>query len=488
MPSFYSFEMPRQLPLTPPEYYEAYPDSTIGADYQPTQCASQPCPSSRYEDYELGRCSFSKQSGHTLAPLTDAASGKENERWLANGLTAPANGLSCALSTSVAPLLPPIKAPGRSLKETHQVQSRPGLPAPPAAPIQEEKPTGGVSAHLDYEMDSMAEFVAEMAQGMYDLYESRICLADIDILRSVHPKPSGAPGVSAFRKYVLQVLSSTRLPSSTILLGLHYLVTRMKMLSTQGKYPKGGSQIYQMLTTALLLGSKFLDDNTFQNRSWSEVSNIPVGELNVLELEWLDAIKWDLHVDPDDAQGFTMWRLHWQRWQAKRLRKSLEALKLTPLDVNVQRLQQAPKIQHSAMTTHSPARSDSAYSNPGYTGYKTSPWHTTTYDRWPSIQSKTECSPPSAPKTDPTTPKWYNGPAGCGYTLPSQPSSTSTMQSHSHYVFPALRQTAYSTPYYQPYVAKKWNGHLVTCSCTYCVPTTDRHLIGSGYRVQPVFG
>ncbi len=487
MPSFYPFEMPRHLPLTPPEYYEAYTESKIQAMYQPTHCASHPGPLSQHENYDLYQYSLSKQSGYALAPLTRTTSSEENECWLSNGLVASSSGI-CAPNSSSVPMLPPIKLTEHSSTKTHTAHSRQGLPAPPGAPVKEDKAIGGVSAHLDYEMDSMAEFVTEMAQGMYDLYESRICLADIDILRSVHSKPLGAPGVSAFRKYVLEVLSSTRLPSSTILLGLHYLGTRMRLLSSSCKYPNGGGQIYRMLTTALLLGSKFLDDNTFQNRSWSEVSNIPVGELNVLELEWLDAIQWNLHVNPEDTQGFSMWRLHWQRWQAKRFERSLDDLKPTPLDVNLQRLQPASRLRHAALTTHSPASDVSAYSNLGLVGYKPSPWHPTPYDTWPLVQSKRDYSPPSAAETGPTTPEWYNGPAECGYTLPSEPSSARSMHSASHYAYAAFQQTAYPTPLYQPYVPKNWNGHHATCNCTYCIPSPGRHLIGSGYRLQPVFG
>ncbi|KAI4157677.1 MAG: hypothetical protein L6R39_000629 [Caloplaca ligustica] len=392
-------------------------------------------------------------------------------------------------NSSTVTILPPIKVPERSV-EIRQMQPRPHIPAPPAAPIKEEKATGGVAAHLDYEMDTMADFVAEMAQGMYALYVSRICLADIDMLRSVQPQALGAPGASAFRKYVGQVLSSTRLPSSTILLGLYYLATRMRMLSSSGKYPpthQGGGQIYRMLTTALLLGSKFLDDNTFQNRSWSEVSNIPVGELNVLEMEWLLAIKWNLHVDPEDTQGFMQWQSYWQQWQTRRIERSLEALKLTPLDVNVQRLPPASKIPYSVMSTHSPRKNDSAYSNAGFSGYNASPWHTTPYDHWPSFQSKIEYSPPSAPETEPTTPEWYGSSAEYGYGLASQPSSARTVQSTSQYSFPSCQSMAYPTAY-PPYTSAKWNGHLATCDCMSCVPSAHRHLIGSGYRLQSVFG
>ncbi|KAL8944543.1 MAG: hypothetical protein Q9211_000554 [Gyalolechia sp. 1 TL-2023] len=339
MPSFYSFEMPQQLPLTPPEFYESYPDSVSGRKYQSDQFIGQAHRAAQYGNYDVGHQSIRKKPGSTLAPPPSTLLGKENERRPSNGIIASNHTMRDGSDSTTVPILPPIHVPERSCIESRQPQLGLGAPAPS---LKEEKATGGVAVHLDYEMDQMAEYVAEMTQGMYALYESRICLADINILRSVNPKVLVA---SAFRKYVLQVLSSTRLPSSTILLGLHYLATRMSMPSSGGCYPPGKGQVYRMLTTALLLGSKFLDDNTFQNRSWSEVSNIPVNELNVLEVEWLVAIGWNLHVDPEDTQGFTSWRKHWQRWQAKRLEMSIDSLKLTPLDVNVRRLQQVSEIQ-----------------------------------------------------------------------------------------------------------------------------------------------
>src|SRR5699024_8529153 len=117
-----------------------------------------------------------------------------------------------------------------------QQYGRQDMMVPSDRPHKEEKPTGGVAAHLDYEMDQMSDFVAEMAQGMYALYSTKINLSDIDFARSVCPGTSVTP---QFRKYVYQILSSTRLPSSTILLGLFYLASRMRMLSSIKVYTAG---------------------------------------------------------------------------------------------------------------------------------------------------------------------------------------------------------------------------------------------------------
>lgn len=153
---------------------------------------------------------------------------------------------------------------------------------------------GGVCAVLDYETDMMAEYVAEMT------------------VRVVLPKSSVS---GAFRKFVNQILTSTRLPSTTILLGMNYLAKRVNMLNQSGSFTPNEGQMWKMLTIALLLGSKFLDDNTFQNRSWSDVSGIAVSELNTMENEWLRHITWSLYVNLDQSHDYNAWLKNWKEWE-----------------------------------------------------------------------------------------------------------------------------------------------------------------------------
>ncbi|KAK4103444.1 hypothetical protein N658DRAFT_514306 [Parathielavia hyrcaniae] len=152
---------------------------------------------------------------------------------------------------------------------------------------------GGVCAVLDYDVELMADYVAEMA--------TRIVMPQ----RQVNP---------AFRKFVSQILTSTRLPSTTILLGMNYLAKRINMMQAAGQNNHTEGQVWRMLTISLLLGSKFLDDNTFQNKSWSEVSGIPVQELNTLEYEWLGAIQWSLYVNLDASKDYQAWLSNWEEW------------------------------------------------------------------------------------------------------------------------------------------------------------------------------
>jgi hypothetical protein len=180
---------------------------------------------------------------------------------------------------------------------------------------------GGVCAVLDYEVEPMADYVSEMA--------TRIVMPQ----RQVNP---------AFRKFVSQILTSTRLPSTTILLGMNYLAKRVNTMHSAGQNNHTEGQIWRMLTIALLLGSKFLDDNTFQNKSWAEVSGIPVQELNTLEYEWLAAIQWGLYVNLDGSKDYQAWLSNWKEWQETKKRQQQPARDrvaghMSPVDTDMSR-------------------------------------------------------------------------------------------------------------------------------------------------------
>ena len=365
--------------------------------------------------------------------------------------------------------LPPMES---AIPPQYRRQEIPSMQQP-EPPRKEEKATGGVAAHLDYEMDRMSDFVAEMTQGMYDLYNTKITLADIDLARSISPGSSVPP---QFRKYVYQILSSTRLPSSTILLGLFYLASRMRMLSAQRVFQTGSGQIYRMLTVALLLGSKFLDDNTFQNKSWAEVSNIPVAELNKMELDWLFAFEWKIHDRIHDQQdGFASWRRHWDTWRAKANVRSQESRQpLAPLDTNVVRQQSVSKPLMSPEGPIPPQYQRSSHIE----------------NSWLN-PAASEYSPPSAPHSGPNTPDYYSvGP--WMYSNPPPPYSRAWIPPPPQYLpqsAPRSQPPSYHhTPAYGlPFAQSVWTGHGSSCGCMYCAKHLEHYMCNTAFpALQPI--
>ena len=462
------------MPLTPPYTDGCYPPGAMQYSMAAMGQAGLP---SRQDQYGSASDNFSNR----YTPRYSV--GSYNPSVYSEYENRPASGYIPPTGNAKVPMLPPIQTQNHSTTEYPQSQVQRTKPVVPPKE-DKDKTVGGVAAKLDYEMEQMVDFVSESAQGMYDLYQSRICLADIDFVRSVNPNVAVAP---QFRKYVSQVLTSTRLPSSTIFYGLYYLAHRMTELSKARIFPKGAGQVYRMFTTALLLGSKFLDDNTFQNRSWSDVSNIPVAELNILELEWLKSIEWNLHVDVDHPDGFRLWEAKWRSFQAKKVELSLASLKLSPMNPNIQRQPSFSKQNSSTLPY------PNTYYNPAFeTNVKDrSPWQAsqygTGYENW-SASAKAQYSPPSAPQTGPTTPDWY-GRAWYGNEYRSYGSSEVTTPASAQSFQSFAQQASYQKTYPQQYNQGNWSGHNPTCGCGYCVPTThDPFYAGLQYRSQTAAG
>lgn len=481
MPSFYPSTLPRQMPLTPPDQYgTCLLSPSVVATLPPSILALYRRNNRADHHYGMdGQDKFGviKQPIQSSFPPNRTGYNEDFDRQHAPSFVPPNNYHENAYGRRVGTSLPPMRAAEAPIAdEQSYYEARSHLQAQP----KEEKAVGGVAAHLDYDMEQMVDFVSEMAQGMYDLYQSRICLADIDIIRSV--QPNGVVSI-AFRKYVSQILSSTRLPSSTILLGLHYLTVRVAMLSVDGIYASSTGQLYRLLTTALMLGSKFLDDNTFQNRSWSDVSNISVGELNSLELDWLVAIEWDMHIDPSDPQGLTAWLNQWKRWQSKKIERTLDSLKLTPLDTNIQRMRSVNK-QLPPSPLYPPSYSDSLY---GLGSKDRSQWQTPSYDQWPPIRSMIDRSPLSAPDTGPNTPEWYGRHGSIGYGQAPPAYSMRAMPPPLQNLPPAVQSASYYTPYAQQYTPT-WGSHGLGCGCGHCAPYSERCSMAHAYGAQTVAG
>ena len=484
MPSFQPWGQPAQpsrLPLTPPEYQPAYqtPASVMSeqtyygavSDYQAHHGHSG---RDFIDHYSQGPAYASKHAvnahnhtrNHTHASHVQ---GPHDYRKIPPYMTQLSAHYPYG-NMATAPILPPIRARD-NLVDAVATQYRVQDTQIPKS--RDEAPSGGVAAHLDYDMDLMANFVAEMAQGMYAKFTSGIHLADIDLMRSVSP---GSRPTPQFLKYVLQILSSTRLPSSTIVLGLFYLASRMRIVSDNGEDTRSSGTVYRMLTTCLLLGSKFLDDNTFQNRSWADVSSIPVCELNKMELEWLMGFDWTLHGPMyNETEGFYMWREHWKAYQEDvQLARARELQKLAPLDTTIVRVQQS--VRQPLMSPEGPIPLQ----------YQRSSQYDTQWVR-PFIS---DYSPPSAPHSGPTTPDYYTN---NNWPPAPPPYSRQSWASNSTPVYAAHRSQPPSYPHtpthIQGYSQSVWNNHGPSCTCSLC-PKHHEHYFThpSGHGIQSIAG
>ncbi|OCK85667.1 hypothetical protein K432DRAFT_413154 [Lepidopterella palustris CBS 459.81] len=112
--------------------------------------------------------------------------------------------------------------------------------------------------------------------------------------------PDAIP-TTGFRKWVATILTTTQVAQNVILLALLFIY-RLKKINPSVK-GKPGSE-YRLLTVALMLGNKFLDDNTYTNKTWAEVSGISVQEVHIMEVEFLSNMRYSLFTSKKE----------WQEW------------------------------------------------------------------------------------------------------------------------------------------------------------------------------
>lgn len=111
------------------------------------------------------------------------------------------------------------------------------------------------------------------------------------LANALQPLVPDAHPTLGFKKWVATILTTTQVAQNVILLALLFIY-RLKLTNPTVK-GKPGSE-YRLLTVALMLGNKFLDDNTYTNKTWAEVSGISVQEVHIMEVEFLSNMRYSL--------------------------------------------------------------------------------------------------------------------------------------------------------------------------------------------------
>ncbi|KAF9414162.1 hypothetical protein BGZ76_004918 [Entomortierella beljakovae] len=177
-----------------------------------------------------------------------------------------------------------------------QSQSQPLTFAPaPGDGVRDSRNAGAIEVVTNPQTSilQLAEFASVM---VYTLWHTRpnINGASSNAYNVVpHRMTVPASAGPAFRKFCLKVLSATQLSSSVILLALKYIQKLLK--NNPSIHGQQGSE-FRLFTVSLMLANKFLDDNTFTNKTWSDVTGINVKEINVMEMEFLNQVQFSLFV------------------------------------------------------------------------------------------------------------------------------------------------------------------------------------------------
>ncbi|OKL55922.1 hypothetical protein UA08_08918 [Talaromyces atroroseus] len=160
-----------------------------------------------------------------------------------------------------------------------------------------------VPASISKNGGSLSDFAAQIACLFWFEKTSKLKAIEDSMLQKYSLVPEAFPTLG-FQKWVSTVLSTTQVSQNVILLALLFIY-RLKKFNP-GVRGKKGSE-FRLMTIALMMGNKFLDDNTYTNKTWAEVSGITVQEIHIMEVEFLSNVRYNLFVSKEE----------WSQWHSK---------------------------------------------------------------------------------------------------------------------------------------------------------------------------
>ncbi|KAJ3091914.1 hypothetical protein HK102_012586 [Quaeritorhiza haematococci] len=102
---------------------------------------------------------------------------------------------------------------------------------------------------------------------------------------------------------IYRVIRITRVSLPCLLIALMYLDRLAKVITPDANGSRSGSE-YRLFCSSLILSQKYLDDNRYTNKTWSDVTGIPLVDLNVMESEYLARIQFSLYMTKSQ---YTQW-------------------------------------------------------------------------------------------------------------------------------------------------------------------------------------
>lgn len=202
-----------------------------------------------------------------------------------------------------------------------------------------------------------------------------------------------------FVAFIRDTIKTTQVSTSVLILALLY-VQRLKLQQPKLRGQEGSE--YRLSVTAMMLGNKFLDDHTYTNKTWSDISGIPLKDITKMEVEFWLGLQMRIHVHQDDYEAWlqTIDDLLTQRTQALWKKEQRESAR------------RKAAAQQSSPKPYPPLRY--SFSQLGF---------------WPSGDSQLSTQHPLPPAWSPSHPFLPVHQEGGGATSPSPLSQYSTYSS-----------------------------------------------------------
>lgn len=104
----------------------------------------------------------------------------------------------------------------------------------------------------------------------------------------------------SIQKYIERLLAYIELNNNHFILALKYFERIIKRCN----YKQSSISLHKLFFVCLLASDKFLEDDVFNNSYYAQVGGMKCGDLFDLEMEFYEAIEFDLYVDEHEFEEF----------------------------------------------------------------------------------------------------------------------------------------------------------------------------------------
>ncbi|KIK68872.1 hypothetical protein GYMLUDRAFT_67576 [Collybiopsis luxurians FD-317 M1] len=151
-------------------------------------------------------------------------------------------------------------------------------------------------AFEDVHINDLVQLIADMLERLMS-HNDRIPLQPESLTR-FHSR--SAPGISVL-DYLKRIVKFTKVEKSCLLITLHYID---QICARVPLFTLSSLTCHRFIITAVTVSSKGLCDVFCNNSLYAKVGGISVGELNVLEREFLRMIEWTITCTRDLLQEY----------------------------------------------------------------------------------------------------------------------------------------------------------------------------------------
>ena len=112
--------------------------------------------------------------------------------------------------------------------------------------------------------------------------------------------------IQSIRKFIIEILKRSKCNKTTTLIASYYLNKLYQSQTDLNKLPDFAKCSKRIFLTCLIISHKFLTDNTYTMKTWSQITGLSVKALNDMERWCLNKLNYGLFVKKELLQHWTL--------------------------------------------------------------------------------------------------------------------------------------------------------------------------------------